>query len=267
MSLPPTTEDKENLPEAPSGQLGYAVTALIFFALGFMVAGLLGVQFLGGEGPVADPQVVGQAVAGTMIALTPSPTPSPSPVPPQLTYSSSDHSLNGATEAAVVFVEFSDYQCPYCGHFAQQVMPILLEYYGDLVNFVYRDFPIFGEQSLLAAHAATCAADQDRFSDYHFALFQSQAQDPRMPLEAANFLTLAQELGLESASFSTCLAQEGRRLEIVQNFQEAQELLGGEVGTPTFLLNGRRIQGTNSLQYFIRVINEELQKLGIEPPA
>lgn len=85
-----------------------------------------------------------------------------------------DDPAKGPEDASVLIVEFSDYQCPYCGRFARETLPSLLEEYGDQVRFVYRDFPILGRASVGAALAAECADDQDQYWAYHDLLFENQ---------------------------------------------------------------------------------------------
>jgi protein-disulfide isomerase len=240
------------------------VTAVIFFAMGFLVAGLLGFNLLG-KNLTADPQAIAQAVEGTFIALTPTPTMTPTTVPIQLTYSERDHLIGGPEDAKVVFVEFSDYRCPYCGEFAQTTMPRLLERYREYVKFIYRDYPIFGQESVIAAHSAHCAAQQDRFADYHFALFNAVNADPPIRMDAVTLTGLAVAGGLEEGPFEQCMADGTIAQGIMQNYLDGQALLG-QTGTPTFLINGRRIVGAGSYEFFSRIINEELVKLGIEPP-
>lgn len=248
----------------PNQAIAYLVTALIFFVFGFLLAGLLGFNILG-ENLTTDPTAVAQSVNGTLIALTPTPTFTPTVAPVELTYSERDHILAGPEDAQVVFVEFSDYQCPYCGEFARDTLPRLLDTYQDYVKFIYRDFPIFGEDSVWAAHAATCAARQDEFTNYHFALFNAFNSEPPMRFDPVSLTGLAGIGGLDEDAFATCMAETSISQGIMQNYLDGQALLG-QAGTPMFLINGRRIAGAGTYEYFSRIINEELVKLGIEPP-
>ena len=245
--------------------VAYLITAVIFFALGFLLAGLVNFSVLSDDTGDQSPDAIAQAVDATFMALTPSPTASPTVVPIQLTFSERDHVV-GDENAPVTLVEFSDYRCPWCGVFAEETLTQLLDKYDGYIKFVYRDYPIFGVESIYAAHAAECASQQDEFFDYHLMLFDSQSASPPMVLNDESFLEMADVLSLDADQFSTCLAQDGIQQDIAQNFLDAQGLLGS-APTPTFLINGRRLSGAGSFEYFSRLIDEELLALGIEPPS
>ncbi len=260
---PPTS----NSPANPQGSSAtYAVTAVIFFLLGFLTAGLIGFSLWEREG-YADPTMVADAVLETFVALTPTITPTATTAPHELSYyPQRAYLIGGSWDAPVKVVEFSDYRCPWCGAFARDTLPQLLSYYPpEMVAFIYRDYPIFGEESVYAAHAARCANEQENFADYHFLLFASQQQIPPVSLEKTAFLKMAQELNLDETQFESCLQRESISQEIMQNYFDGTNLLI-QAGTPTFLINGRRFTGSGSLQFFIRIINEELERQGITPP-
>lgn len=266
----PTSLELNTLPgeaaedAAPSLHIGYLITAGVFLALGFLLATLLGTGGGSSGGQRASQVEIAQAVQGTLIALTPPPTPIPTAVPVQLTFSEQDPVL-GSADAPITIVEFSDYRCPYCRRFAEETLNPLLAQYEGLVKFVYRDYPIFGDPSLLAAHAAQCAFQQGQFWEYHDAIFTSQSQEQPLEFTDANFIDLAATLNLDVPAFTECLSDDQVEQALVQNIINAQTLLG-QAGTPTFLVNGQRVVGALPLDYFIPIINEELAKLGLEPP-
>ena len=79
----------------------------------------------------------------------------------------------GNPDAKITIVEFGDYQCTFCYKFHNDVMKKINEKYiksGD-VNFVYKDFPLNGNLSVLASEASSCAQPQDRFWAYHDILY------------------------------------------------------------------------------------------------
>lgn len=241
----------------------YLVIAAIFFALGFVLAVILDVGTGQPEGQNTEGEIA-QAIQGTLMALTPPPTPSPTVVPVELTFSEQDYST-GPDNAPITMVEFSDYRCPYCGRFGSETLKPLLDEYAGLIKFVYRDFPIFEGTSIRAAHAAQCADRQGKFWEYHDALFASQLLPERPDLTDDVLLSFALELGLDQTMFSACLSDAQIEQAIIQNYLAAQALLG-QAGTPTFLINGRRVVGALPLEYFIPILDEELAKLGIERP-
>jgi len=79
----------------------------------------------------------------------------------------------GDASAPVTIVEYSDYQCPYCGKFFTETQPLIVQNYVNTgkVRMVFRNFPFLGPESTAAAEAAECAEDQNQGVGYHDALF------------------------------------------------------------------------------------------------
>jgi protein-disulfide isomerase len=157
-------------------------------------------------------------------------------------------------------VEFSDFNCPYCGRFARDTLSPLLENYEGQVQFVYRDFPILGESSLQAALAGKCADDEGVFWEYHDLLFENQGS-----LDRTLFLSLAETLELDTAQFAACLDDPATSDEVLADFTEGQRL--SVSGTPTFFINGRRVVGAQPYQAFQVVIDEEIAAARNTTPA
>jgi len=159
----------------------------------------------------------------------------------------------GPESAPVTVVEFSDFQCPYCAR-AAPVVKQLHERYPDSVRIVYRHFPLDSvhPQARPAAEASLCAADQDRFWEYHDVLFENARQ-----LGEADLIRYAEELGLDMADFRTCL-KEGRHARQVERDLEAGRR-AGVTGTPSFFVNGRMLGGAQPLEAFVRIIESELE--------
>jgi protein-disulfide isomerase len=141
--------------------------------------------------------------------------------------------VKGDAEAPLVLVEYTDYQCPFCGrHFANTV-PSLAREYVDMgkLRYVLRDLPLesIHPQAFKAAEAARCAGDQGRYWEMHEALFKNQKA-----LGPAQLKHYAKGLGLEMAAFEACL-DDGRHGDAVRaDVAEAQA--AGISGTPTFFL-------------------------------
>lgn len=155
----------------------------------------------------------------------------------------------GREDAPAKIVEFADFQCPGCGAFALQVKPRLMPYIerGD-AQLVYYDFPLGGSHihAFLAARAARCAGEQqlegrDAYWAMHDKLYQEQ---PRWSVErnaVDEFVSYAEEIGLDGRAFERCLRSD-RHADVVT----ANRLLGdrlGVTGTPTVLINNRQISG------------------------
>ncbi len=152
--------------------------------------------------------------------------------------------VKGPADAAVQIVEFADYQCPGCGHFATNVSRVLRAEYVDSgrVRFEYYDYPIYSAHphAFLAARAARCAGDQDRYWEMHDMLYARQQEWSRNrtpPIE--RFSGYAQAVGADVADFDECLGSD-RHAETVT----ANGLLGDQLGirsTPTIFINGRNV--------------------------
>ena len=158
----------------------------------------------------------------------------------------------GSANPRVTIVEFSDFECPFCSQ-VQSTLKQLLESYGTDVRLVFKHLPLEGHRnSFPAARAAYCAAEQDRFWQFHDALFSSRDLSPPA-LEK-----IASDLGLAPARFQTCLNSEQSRAAIVKDLETAK--LFRIDSTPSFIVNGKLIKGALSFADFQRIIAQELNR-------
>ena len=156
----------------------------------------------------------------------------------------------GSTKPLVTIVEFSDFECPFC----KQVQPVLkqiLETYAKDVRLVFKHLPLEGHRnSLPAARAAYCAAEQDRFWQFQDALFASGG------LSRVVFESIASDLGLGLPKFQACLDSELSRTAIVKDLEAAR--LYRIESTPSFIVNGKLIKGALGFADFQRIVEQEL---------
>lgn len=159
----------------------------------------------------------------------------------------------GPADAPITIVEFSDYECPFCARWHQQVYKRLMQEYEGKIRFVYRDFPLTSihANATPAAIAAHCAGEQGAYFPFHDALFSYQYE-----LGREAYLTYAAELGLDSQSFTACL-EENRHADKVQASLD-YGLSVGVSSTPTFFVNGIAIVGAQPYEVFQQVIEQEL---------
>ena len=166
-----------------------------------------------------------------------------------------DDPFLGNPDAPVVMVEFSDFECPFCGRFWQQTLPQIREQYikTGKVRFVYRDFPISSIHSNAqkASEAGECADEQGKFWEYHDLIFSRQDQ-----MSAANYKRWAAELKLDTARFNACLDGGKYADEVAKDFSDGQA--AGVSGTPTFVINGQRIVGALPFEQFKTVLDAAL---------
>ena len=128
----------------------------------------------------------------------------------------------------------------------------ILSTYGDRVHLVYRQFPLPNHpNSRPAAEAASCAAEQDKFWQYHDRLFENQSK-----LSDADLKQHAVEVGMNAAKFNQCFDARKYQKDIDEDMTAGRE--AGVSGTPGFFINGRAIEGAQPIDAFKRVIDEEL---------
>ena len=157
----------------------------------------------------------------------------------------------GPKEAPVTIVEFSDFECPYCGAAHDTVEQVMTTYPGK-VRLVYRQFPLsFHPHAAKAAEASLCAADQGKFWEYHDVLFKNQKK-----LEPTELKAHASEVGLDGQKFGQCL-DSGDKKKAVDADQQAG-LAAGVGGTPAFFINGIFLNGAQPIDEFKKVIDGEL---------
>jgi protein-disulfide isomerase len=160
--------------------------------------------------------------------------------------------VKGATNPVVTIVEFSDFECPFCRQ-VQSVLRQIVESYARQVRLVFKHLPLEGHRdSLPAARAAYCAAEQDRFWQFHDALFTAGNLSPPM------FEQIGSNLGLGMQKFQECVASERSRAAVVKDI-EAARLLRID-STPAFVVNGKLINGALSFAEFQRIIEQELNQ-------
>jgi len=170
---------------------------------------------------------------------------------PHVNVATAGQPSTGAASAPVTIIEFSDFQCPFC-RAAENSLKEVRQKYGDQVKLVYMDFPLgFHPHAMDAARAARCAADQDKFWQFHDALFLDQKK-----LDPDDLKQTAAKIGLNSDKFNSCFTSDKHDAGIQKDMAEGNSL--GVTGTPTFFINGRQLVGAQPPPKFYEVIDEEL---------
>lgn len=159
--------------------------------------------------------------------------------PPDVILNIEGRPARGAAGARLVLVEFSDYECPFCGKFVRDTLPQIDAAYvtpGKVLH-VFRSFPLdsIHPNALKAHEAAACAGEQDKYWLMHARLFQNQRA-----LTPPDLLESARSIGLDQKTFQQCL-DSGRMTDGVKKDQDAGMKLG-ITGTPMFLIG---IAGAN----------------------
>ena len=172
--------------------------------------------------------------------------------------------MRGNKKASVVVLEYSDYQCPFCGR-VQITLGKLIKNYQNRVAFGYRHFPLaFHQEADEAAIAAECAREQDKFEEIHMLLFKkpkAQTLD--------NLKKYAREIKIKSpAKFDKCLESEKYRGLVNQDLKDGAEL--GITGTPGFFvglfdyksgeIQGEVLSGAQPYSTFKQTIDKYLSR-------
>lgn len=163
----------------------------------------------------------------------------------------------GKAGAKVVIQEFSDFQCPFCSRVNPTIAQVLKEY-GDKVEIVWRDYPLpFHKNAHLAAQAAREVFEQKgnkAFWAYHDLLFQNQKA-----LTRANLEKFAEQIGgIDMKEFKSAL-DSGEHKAAVDADMAAVSKAGARIGTPSFFINGKLLQGAQPYAAFKAAIDAELQ--------
>lgn len=156
----------------------------------------------------------------------------------------------GDKNAGIVLAEFSDYQCPYSKR-AQSTVRLVRDEYKDKIYYAFVDFPLpFHKNAMKAAQAARCAGDQGKYEQYGQKLFDNQKN-----LGVEDLKKYANELGLDTKAFDSCLDSGKFAAEVQQSIRKGQQ--AGVTGTPAFFINGIMISGAQPIDSFKQIIEAE----------
>jgi len=169
-----------------------------------------------------------------------------------------DHVRNGKGKQ-VTLIEYADFQCPSCAAY-YPILKQLETKYSEQVTFVFRHYPIISihPNAFAAARAAESAGKQGKFFEMHDKLFETQ-QD--WGLVSTNQQSLfegyAKQLGLNLEQFKTDYTSEAVATRINRDVSSAKQF---EItGTPSFVLNGKRISTPADLAAFEKVLDEAIK--------
>jgi protein-disulfide isomerase len=168
----------------------------------------------------------------------------------------------GDPKAPVKMVEFSDFQCPYCGRHTQETAPQINKAYVEpgKVLHVFRHFPLteIHPNAMPAAKAAYCAGQQNPafFWAMHDWLFANQAVWSQGSDSAAQFRTQVVGLGGDGAKFDKCVAAAETGAAIQRDIDDG--IKQGVQGTPAFFINDWFVNGAQPFDAFKSIIDKAL---------
>lgn len=163
----------------------------------------------------------------------------------------------GAGNKNVTLVEYGDFQCPACKQYFPLVKQVK-EAYGDDITFQFRHFPLTQiHQNAMAAHrAAEAAGRQGKFFEMHDLLYENQDSWASLPDPTSVFESFANQLGLNIEQYKTDIASESVAGTINADIKQGND--AGVSSTPTFVLNGQKIENPESFDGFKKVIDEAI---------
>ena len=149
----------------------------------------------------------------------------------------------GEPDAAVTISEYLDFQCPVCRRAGLNVLPEIEQEYVEpgKARLEIRPIAFLGDESVAAAEAAQCAEEQGRFWEYHDILFANQGRENGGAFSEGNLKRFAEALGLQTGPFNACL-DSGKYESSVKAATDAALELPDFKGTPTFLVNGQKVE-------------------------
>lgn len=168
--------------------------------------------------------------------------------------------IQGSPDAPVWIVEISDFQCPFCKTWHDEVYATLRREFivPGTVRLAYINYPLPNHANALpAAEAAMCAGAQNKFWEMHDGLFDAQATWGPMPNAAAVFDSIARAKGVDVPAMRRCIETGAARALILADAERAQET--GVQGTPSFVIGGDvMLRGMQPIEAFRRAIGEKL---------
>ncbi len=168
-----------------------------------------------------------------------------------------DDHIRGPQTSAAVLIEYSDFQCPACGAYYPIVKNIEKKY-GDKITIVYRQFPLtqIHQHAQLAAQAAEAANLQGKFWEMHDLLFDRQKVWSTVSDDKKTFTDYAKELKLDENTFTSDLTSAPVKDRVNRDVTSGNAI--GISGTPTFFLNGTKLENPKNEEAFYTLIDAQL---------
>lgn len=175
--------------------------------------------------------------------------------PPREKVEVADAPTRGPANAPVTIVEFSDFECPFCGRITPTLKQVE-DTYGSKVRVAFRQFPLsIHPHAQKAAEASLCAKEQGKFWEMHDAMFGDQRN-----LGVDALKEKAGKIGLDADKFAKCLDSGEVADMVAADMQAGQE--AGVTGTPALFINGRLVSGAVPYDQIAQVIDDELSRNG-----
>ncbi|WP_299290415.1 thioredoxin domain-containing protein [Nitrosopumilus sp.] len=166
----------------------------------------------------------------------------------------------GNSGAPITILEWGDYQCTYCYRFHQNTLDTINQDFIETgkVKLVFKDFPLNGPDSLLAAEASYCAEDQGKYWEYHDELYKNWGGERTGWITRVALDKFAQNVNLELEEFNNCLDEKKYQNRVIAIHEFGKEI--GIDATPSFLVFNDekiiKIRGNQPLEVFLKTIDD-----------
>ena len=164
----------------------------------------------------------------------------------------------GNPSAKITIIEFGDYQCTFCFRFHGSSLKTIQQEYIDngIANLIFKDFPINGPDSILAAEASHCANDQGKYWEYHDELYTNWGGERTGWITRVTLNQFGEAVGLDLEKFNACLDENKYRQKVFEAQEFAREI--GINATPSFLIFNDekvvKIRGNQPIDSFRQVM-------------
>ena len=166
----------------------------------------------------------------------------------------------GDPNAPITILEWGDYQCTYCYKFHQNTLDAINEDFikTGKVKMVFKDYPLNGPDSVLAAEASHCAHDQGKYWEYHDELYKNWGGERTGWITHESLNKFAHTVNLNTDDFNTCLQEHKYNEKVISMYEFGKEI--GVDATPSFLIFDDqkiiKIRGNQPLEIFLKTFEE-----------
>ena len=168
--------------------------------------------------------------------------------------------IMGDSNAPITILEWGDYQCTFCYKFHQNTLDVINEDFikTGKVKLIFKDFPLNGLDSFLAAEASYCAQDQKKYWQYHDKLYKNWGGERTGWITRESLDEFANAVNLNLDDFNTCLDEHKYQAKVISLYEFGKEV--GIDATPSFLVFNDekiiKIRGNQPLEVFLKTFDE-----------
>ncbi|MCA9827545.1 MAG: DsbA family protein [Nitrosopumilus sp.] len=166
----------------------------------------------------------------------------------------------GDSNAPITVLEWGDYQCTFCYKFHQNTLDTIIEDHikTGKIKLIFRDFPLNGPDSVLAAEASYCANEQEKYWQYHDELYENWEGERTGWITRESLEMFADAVGLNLDEFNRCLDSHKYQNRVNANYEFGKDI--GIDATPSFLVFNDhkiiKIRGNQPLEVFLKSFDE-----------